>query len=345
MNYDEIFTFENLLAAHKRARNGRRKKQDVIEFELDLSLNLWTLHKSLKNRTYNVSGYRKFNIYEPKKREIQALSYYDRIVQHTLCDNFLYPELTKRFIYDNGACQKGKGTDFAINRLSEFLRYQYRVSGEHTYIIKADIHHYFASIDHGVLKNMLKEVIEDSDISELLIRIIDSFEPEVGKGLPMGNQTSQLFALFYLNPLDRYIKEKLRIKYYVRYMDDIIVVCGSREQAREILDKMRKFVSDELLLEFNKKTQIAPVKNGVDFLGFHFYLTENGKVIKKLRTQSKKKYKKRLKKMKKDYYEGVIDTKDIQKTFAGLNGHLQRGNTYFLRKNALKNFILVNRKE
>ena len=127
MTYDEIFTFENLYNAHKKARLCKQNKKDIIGFELNLSQNLWDLFDRLHDRSYEVSGYNKFTIYEPKKREIQALCYGDRVVQHCLCDNYLYPELTKRFIYDNGACQKGKGTDFALDRLSGFFRDYYKV--------------------------------------------------------------------------------------------------------------------------------------------------------------------------------------------------------------------------
>lgn len=344
MKYDELFTIENLSDSHKKARAGRRKKQDVIDFELDLSYNLWSLYKQLKNRTYKVSGYKKFYVYEPKKREIQALSYADRVVQHNLCDLYLYPLLTSRFIYDNGACQKGKGTDFAIKRLVRFFVSQYKDVGTDGYIIKADIRKYFDNIDHEILKQRLAGAVKDTDILGLLYGIIDSFNADTGKGIPMGNQTSQLFALYYLDPLDRYIKETLRMPYYVRYMDDIIVLCDSKQTAKQTLKQMREIVENTLKLEFNQKTQICPSKNGVDFLGFHFYLTSSGKVIKRLRTQSKKKYKKRLKKMQTDFAEGRTELDDIKRSFAGFSGHLKRGHTFYMQKNALKNFTLIRRK-
>ena len=131
MNYDEIFTFENLYQAHLKARKCKRHKKDVIQFELNLSANLWQLYEDLHTRNYRVSGYNKFIIYEPKKREIQALEYKDRVVQHVLCDLYLYPLLTSKFIYDNGACQKNKGTDFAIDRLSLFFR-KFSINSSHS---------------------------------------------------------------------------------------------------------------------------------------------------------------------------------------------------------------------
>lgn len=343
ITYDEIFTFENLYAAHLQARKGKRNKKDIINFELNLSENLWELFDSLNIRQYKVSNYNYFNIYEPKQREIQALEYKDRVVQHALCDLYLYPLLTSRFIYDNGACQKGKGTDFAINRFSNFLRDFYKHNGTNGYILKADIHHFFPSIDHNVILTKLKRVIKDNDILALIEEIVNSYNSDTGKGIPMGNQTSQLFALYYLDQVDRLVKERLHIKYYVRYMDDMILVHESKDYLKHCLNKMKEIVEDELLLEFNNKTQIFPIKNGVDFLGFHFYMTDTGKVIRKLRTSSKKRYKGRMKKLKSDYNNGLIELDKIKKTLPGLKGHLSRGHTYRLQNSVLKEFVLIRK--
>ena len=345
MKYDETFTFENLYQAHLKARACKRNKKDVILFELNLSENLWDLHDSLQDRSYNVSGYNHFVIYEPKRREIQALEYKDRIVQHTLCDLYLYPLLTSKFIYDNGGCQKGKGTDFALDRFSGFLREFYKKHGTDGYILKADIRHFFPSIDHKTLKYKLSRIIDDRDILNLTEKIIDSYNADTGKGVPMGNQTSQMFALYYLDGLDRLIKERMHIKFYVRYMDDCILVHEDKEYLKWCLRKMEECVEDELLLEFNSKTQIFPIKNGVDFLGFHFYMTDTGKVIRKVRQSTKKKYKKRMNKMRDDYNAGLIEYEDIQKVLPGFNGHLKRGHTYRLKKAVLDDFILIKPQE
>lgn len=340
MNYDEIFTFENLYQAHLVARKSKRNKKDVIDFELNISSNLWALYDTLKERTYRVSGYNKFYVYEPKKREIQALLYKDRVVQHVLCDLYLYPLLTARFIYDNGACQRGKGTDFALERLSLFLRRFYKSNKTNGYILKADVRSFFPSINHEVLRERIFRVVEDDDLKALIGMIIDSYNKDRGRGIPMGNQTSQLFALYYLDPLDRLIKERLHIKYYVRYMDDCILIHEDREYLKYCLEQMTALVEDELLVTFNKKTQLFPIKNGVDFLGFHFYLTETGKVIRKVRQGTKKKYKKRMKKLRDNYNNGVIELEDINRVLPGFNGHLSRGHTYKLRNAVLKNFNL-----
>lgn len=339
MEYKELFTFENLYQAHLSARKTKMHKADVVNFDFNSSFYLWDLYAKLNAKKYSVAGYNKFYIYEPKEREIQALSYYDRIVQHCLCDNYLYPLLTKRFVYDNGACQKGKGTSFAYKRLTYFLSDYYKHHGSKGYILKADIKHYFPSVDHEILKARLSRPVKDKDILNLLYSIIDSFENEKGKGLPMGNQTSQLFALYYLDLIDRLIKEKYQIKYYTRYMDDMIIIHHDKNILKELLCEMKITAMDKLKLEFNTKTQICPIKNGVEYLGFRFYLSDTGKVIQKLKKQKKKQLKRRFKKIPEKYQKGEITIEDFRQTFAGVNGHLCQGDTYDFRKSLVKHIV------
>lgn len=345
MTYDELFTFENLYQAHMNARKSKRHKKDVILFELELAKNLWDLFESLQGKDYRIGGYNKFFVYEPKTREIQALAYRDRIVQHVLCDNYLYPLLANRLIYDNSACQKGKGTDFSRKRLTGFFTDYYKKNGAVGYILKADIRHFFPNIDHECLKWKLRKIVKDEHILNLLENIIDSYSNDTGRGIPMGNQTSQLFAIYYLDSLDRLIKERLHIKYYTRYMDDCILIHEDKEYLKYCLKKMEETVEDGLSLEFNQKTQIFPIKNGVDYLGFHFYLTDTGKVVKKLRQTSKKRFKSRLKSLQNEYYEGNKSIGDIKMVLAGYNGHLSRGHTYRLRRFVNKDFVLVRKPE
>lgn len=157
----------------------------------------------------------------------------------------------------------------------------------------------------------------------------------------MGNQTSQLFALYYLDPIDRLVKEKLQVRHYVRYMDDLVLLSDDKDFLRECLYQMNELLINALKLEFNDKTQIFPIKNGVDFLGFHFYLSESGKVIKKLRRSSKMRFKNRLKELQRDYSTGKIDCADINRSLASYKGHLQHGHTYRLRSHVLSNLKFV----
>ena len=284
--YENMYSFQNLYKAHKAARLGKRDKTEVIQFEMNLSENLCELQRELEERTYRPHGYKHFMVYEPKARSIYAPNYADRVVQHCLCDNILMPKLEPRLIYDNAACRVGKGTHFSMDRLSGFIREFYRKHGTAGYFLKCDIKKYFDNISHDILKQKLSKVFEP-DVCTLLNRIIDSYEVAEGVGLPLGNQTSQWFALYYLDAVDRRIKEQLRIKYYVRYMDDFVLLHHDKEYLRHCLDEIRKVCRDELKIELNSKTQISPVKNGLDYLGWHFYLTDTGKVIRKLRKSNK----------------------------------------------------------
>lgn len=341
--YSQVYDYENLYQAHKLARKGKQDTEEVIRYEMYLGENLQRLQYHLKNHTYRIRGYQKFTIHDPKEREIQALKYGDRIVQHSLCDNVLGPCLERRLIYDNSACRKGKGTHFAMERLNGFLRDHYRKFGAEGYILKCDIRKYFDSVDHTVLKERLARLDLPQEVEDLLGMIIDSYDHAPEKGLPMGNQTSQWFALYYLDGLDRIVKEKLRIRHYTRYMDDMILVHPDREYLKQCLREMRAYVEEELKLEFNQKTQIHGICQGVDYLGFHFYLTQSGKVIRTLRQSGKRRLKKKLRTYQKAYQSGKVDLDAIGQSVASFKGHLKHGHTYKLQKNIWNQFVLKHK--
>ena len=156
--FDAMLDFQNMYQAYKKAASCKRSKREVIEFELNLSRNIWNIIKQMEDKTYRVSGYHRFMIYDPKKREIQALSFKDRVVQHCLCDNIVKPYFEPRLIYDNCACREGKGTHFAMERLTKFMHEHYKEHGTKGYILKYDIRHYFDSVDHNVLKRMIRDI-------------------------------------------------------------------------------------------------------------------------------------------------------------------------------------------
>lgn len=329
--YEKMHDFRNLYKAHKMAQRSKRNKGEVIAFELELGANLVVLQSELYNKVYKPRGYKHFMVYEPKARSIFAPDYADRVVQHCLCDNIVMPTIEPRLIYDNAACRLGKGTHFSIHRLVGFMRDFYRKYSTNGYFLKCDIKKYFDNIDHEVLKKRLVKIFEP-EVYNLLCLVIDSYENKPGKGLPLGNQTSQGFALYYLDVVDRYIKERLRIKYYVRYMDDFILLHHDKGYLNHCLSEIKALCRDELSLELNDKTQIFPVKNGVDYLGWHFYLADTGKVIRKLRTSNKKRLKRRLRLLAREYKERAVDLDKIKRVMASVKGHLIHGHTYKLRE-------------
>ena len=328
LSYNELISFENLLKAHMVARLGKRHKEEIIKYELNLFYNLTKLHNQLKDKKYKINGYKKFYIYEPKKREIQCLSYKDRIVQHSICDNFLTPYFRNRLILCNCACQENKGTYFARQKLKEFFVNFYKKYKNNGYILKCDIHKYFASINHDVLKQKLKK-IKDKDIFDVLCKIIDSYNNKSGVGLPIGNQISQIMGVAFLDELDRLIKEKLKIKFYVRYMDDLILLHHDRVYLQYCLKEIKKCLNN-LKLKFNEKTQIIPIKNGVEFLGGRYSYSNSGKVIIKVKKKSRQKFVKNLKAIKYLKNENLIDEYYIQTSLAGYKGHFKGFNAFNL---------------
>lgn len=327
-DFETMCSFENLYDAYKKARSGKRDKAACAEFELRTLDNIAKLREELVNKTYKMQKYNTFLVHEPKERVVMASSFRDRIVQHSLCDNVFQKRILPHFIYDNYASQKGKGTHFGLRRLHKFMHQYYCNHGSEGWILKGDISKYFYSIDHDILKRQIQKLIQDKDILNLCNLIIDSTE---GKGLPIGNQTSQAFALLYLNDLDHLIKDKMGIKYYGRYMDDFYIIMPEKEKLKKILEIVKQEV-EKLGLSLNPKTQIFPLKNGIDFLGFHSYLTESGKIVKKIRRNSKNNAKRRLRKMVDMKKHKKISPKVILQSYNCWMGHAKHGNTYHLRK-------------
>jgi hypothetical protein len=332
MTYDGICSFDALYRAYKRARRSKRNKTGEIEYEAHALAATHKLSRLLLTRQYQPGEFELFYVYEPKKRKVQAPAFVDKVVQHAMVDNYLYDAICKSFITDNYASQIGKGVHFGLGRLQGFMREYYRRRkgrGEQDtaagWILKADIRHFFENIDHDILKNMLRKKIADDDVYNLMCLYIDK-----SPGLPLGYQTSQLFALLYLDGFDHWIKEACGAKYYGRYMDDFFIIHEDKDALRGLLLAIRERLS-ALGLELNEKTAIFPLRNGIDFLGFHAYLTDTGKVVTKLRNTSKKRMRRRIKKWAREYGHGELSQKEIETAFTAWCAHAKNGNTQALR--------------
>ncbi len=347
--FDEVFTYEALYQAHMRGRLAKRDKKPLVRFENAMLGNLYNVYIKLQNGTFKLRGYNHFTVFEPKRREIQTLHYSDRVVQHVLCDDVLAPYFTKRTVIDNAVCQKGKGSHFALRRFENMLHGYIRTHGADGYILKCDILKYFPTIPHERLKKIFCAEIRDERIKQLLNMIIDSYHTDIvylerygvkpladdsgrtGRGIPIGNQTSQVFGLFYLNEVDRFVKEKLRVKIYSRYMDDFVLVHESKEFLQSALKQLTGLVHN-LGLEFNSKTQIFPLKNGVTYLGFRYHVTPSGKVVKTVKKKTKRRLRWRAKLLKKAAIEGLITPERVQQSLAAFHGHLKHSKGYRLEK-------------
>lgn len=318
----ETFAFTNVYKGYMYTRKGKRDKHCVKRFEEHSLEDTIRLSRTLKDKTYKVGNYYKFLVHEPKTRLIMAPPFRDRVMQRCLCEQILEEKIEKHLIFDTYACRKGKGTHAGLYRVEEFLKSYYRKNGRDGYIIKGDIAKYFYSIVHSILKEKLYPLLKEYDVEWLLDQVIDGTPCP---GIPLGNQSSQWFANFYMSCFDHYVKEVLGVKYYLRYMDDFFAIVESKEKANEILNKMKEFLWNELKLETNAKTQIFPMKNGVDFLGFHTYITATGKVIRRIRRDSKERMKKKLRKFKKLYKEGKITKEAIDRSYSSWVAHAKHG--------------------
>lgn len=318
---ETLLSFENLWKAGKKVFRNVRWKTSVTKYEINELRNCAKMRYDINNNKYKLSKYWEFEIFEPKHREIKATLLKDRHIQRSICDNYLYNELTKHFIYDNCACQIGKGTDFAINRLKCHLQKYYRKNKNEGWYLKCDIHHFFESIDHDIAKKIIDKLIKDKSVVSYVSSVIDSFG-DVGIGL--GSQISQLIALSYLNEMDHIIKEKFHIKYYVRYMDDFILIDSNKSR----LIECKKFIVDhikELGLRLNRKTSLQQLRYGFMFLNWKFILFNSGKIYM---IQNKKNLRSKRKKLRNMLKSNRINISTVDLTFTSMIKHLQKGNSY-----------------
>ena len=314
--YDDIISPDNLLGAWKEFLRGKRNRKDVQEFQLHLMDNILDLHQDLKNKTYTHGKYEAFNISDPKPRHIHKAGVRDRLLHHAIYRQ-LYPLFDTKFIFHSYSCRKNKGTHKALDAFTEVAQ---KESNNHTrtcWVLKCDIKKFFASIDQKVLLSILEKHVSDREVLWLLERIITSFSTDHGKGLPLGNLTSQLLVNVYMNEFDQFVKHTLKAKYYVRYADDFVVLSQNKEYLLDVLKDIKVFLEDKLLLQLHpKKVSISTVASGVDFLGWvHFLHHRVLRTVTKKRTQ-----------------RGVIGKDMDSLTVKSYLGLLKHGNAYRLQK-------------
>ena len=342
--YPELCDFENLLLAAKKAQRGKRAIRQVAEFNHNLEYELLTLKEELEAQTYKPGTYRTFTINDPKTRLISAAPYRDRVVHHALC-NIVEPLIERTFIHDSYACRKGKGTHAAVDRYTQFSR-------QYPYVLKCDIRKYFPSIDHEILKSLLRRKIGCPNTLWLLDTIIDGSNPQPlredyfpgdnlftpytrRKGLPIGNQTSQFFANVYLNPLDHFIKETLGSRAYLRYVDDFVVFGYDKKTLWNIRDRVAVFLNTELRLHLHPhKQNVFPVAVGCDFLGYFIFPTH-----RRIRASSGWRFARNLRGMAEQYRTGVVSLPKIQQRVASWFGHARHADTYGLRATLLSSVV------
>lgn len=344
--YDKICSFENLCLAYKKARKGKGSRQYVKEFEKDLEKNLLKLESELRHAKYRPKPLKTFVIHDPKTRVISASDFRDRIVHHAIC-NIIGPIFDRIFIYDSYANRKKKGAHAALKRFDHFKRSvsengklidekdKNMVIG---YALKADVRHYFDTVDHEILLKIIGKRIKDEKVLNLIKIILDNYEPKIpGKGMPLGNLTSQFFANIYLNELDYFVKHELRSKFYVRYVDDFVIL----HNRKYILEKWKNEIGEflnMLKLELHpEKTKIYPLHSGTNLLGFRVFY--NYKLPYK---RNVRKFKKKMSRLLISYRSEEAAKNDVIKLMSGWFAYAIWGNTYKMRKKIVEDLKAQN---
>ena len=322
--YEEIISYDCLKEGLRKSCLGVMWKDSVASYRLNAVKNTWKLRQDLLNGTYRIQPYHVFHITEPKDREIVATRIRDRQFQRSLCDNYLYEAVTRGFIHDNCACQIGKGVSFAHKRMGVHLRRYFNKHGNDGWVLQCDISKYFPSTPHETAKAAIRKRVQDDRVYQHIADIIDSFGGDHGIGL--GSQASQLIELAILDDLDHYIKERLRIKHYIRYMDDFILIHPDRavlENAlREIDGKIQA-----LGLTLNKKTHIYPLRQGIKFLRWRYILTDTGKIVRRMDRRSITRERRKIKKLGAKVGDGELPERKLMESYQSWRAHARQGNT------------------
>lgn len=327
--FDEAIEFDNLCKALKKCCRNVRWKDSVVGYEANGLKNTLKLQEDLQTGKYKISPYQQFTIYEPKVRTIIATRLRDRQVQKALCDKGLYDDMTEHLIHDNGACQTGKGTDYTFNRLTALLRRYNLKHGVEGWVLKCDIKKFFPSTPHSVAKEAVCKRIKDERACKMVCDVIDSFDGEVGIGL--GSQISQLVELCVLDDLDHYIKEQLGIKYYIRYMDDFVLIHPNKyflQDCRDIIE--RRLGAKQLNL--NKKTTLYPLSQGVKLMNWRFVILPSGKIARFMAGKKQGKQRRKMAKLMAKEKAGLIEQGTTYNSFIAWRANAKRGETFYQRQ-------------
>ena len=300
-------TFDKVLDAHIRASKGKTNKYEVLKFNMDMESNICNIIDELKEGRYKLGKYKTFTIYEPKERIIKCLPYKDRIVQQWYIYEFIKPYIIPRLIDSTCACIDNKGTHFAVDLVQNYLKEAKYKYGDY-YILKLDIKKYFYNIDKDILYGIMKEYISDKLLLNLTKIFIYDDNSKVS--IPIGNYTSQYFANIYLDKLDKYIKYELGIKYYCRYMDDMILILRNKDECKIIINKIRLFLSNKLHLELNDKSRYYPGYMGVNFCGYRIY-----ECYLLVRNRCKKEIRRKIRLWNKEYNIGNINMLHVRLSY------------------------------
>jgi RNA-directed DNA polymerase len=332
--WKEFCSYENFELSFRKARKNKTLKTYVIEFEKNLKNNILELIAEMVFHSYRPKPLETFIIRDPKTRKISKSDFRDRIVHHALC-NIIEPIFEKSFIYDSYANRINKGTLKAIKRFDYFKRKVSRNNRRNFFILKADIKQYFENVDQLILVSIIKTRVRDKRILWLIRMILSNYKTnECGKGMPLGNLTSQFFANVYLNMLDQYIKEKLKIKYYIRYVDDFVIFDADEKKLEFYKEKIDVFLKSRLSIQLHKdKSKILKFGRSIKFLGFRVF-----PYYKLLKKSNLRKMRNKFYFLKEKYKNSEISYDIIYDFLEGWIAYAKNADTFNLRKKILEDF-------
>ena len=328
MDEEEVIGFKALYESMKKCQIGVLWKDSVAHFALNALEEIKKLSEDLANDTYQPRRPKHFTIFHPKKREISSIGFRDRVYQRSLNDNVLYPEMTRSFIFDNWACQKGKGTDAARNRLKDFLHSYYRKYGNDGSVSQYDIHGYYPNMDHEYIENLFEKRLEPCYFEKVRENLHHQYCGD--KGYNPGSQMIQIAGVSALDELDHFIKEQLHIHYYIRYMDDFLLIHNDPEYLKECDVLIKEHLAARKFEVNESKTRIYPLKCGIEFLGFNFKLTDTGKVLMLLSPKNVKAERKKLYRLVRKALNGDIPRESVDESYRSWRDHASKGNNYNL---------------
>jgi len=329
--YEKIISRENIFRAWQEFKTGKIKKEDVSSFAVDVEEHLFALHDRLASGTWRHGAYRGFYVRDPKLRRIHKATVVDRVLHHALV-RVLEPVFDTGFIFDSYASRRTKGTDKAIRRFRKFAWQLSRNNTKTVWVLQCDIKKFFDSIDHMVLLELLKKKIHDAHVLELLWEIINSYSTAPGKGIPIGNVTSQLFSNVYLNPFDHFVKRQLRVKNYIRYADDFVILSRDKSYLVALIPLVDAYLKRQLTLQLHpRKVLILPWHGGADFLGFIHFL--HHAVI---RTKTKQRMIRKVREQRQKLQQESISSYSFNQTVQSYLGRLKQCRSKVLQKMILK---------
>lgn len=335
---ENVTSFESLYNATQKCKRNIMWKDSAAGFVKNELVNCCMLKDDLRCNKYKIGKYTIFTITEPKRRKIISTKIKDRVFQRSLCDNYLYQSITKHFIYDNCACQAGKGTDFARKRLKCHMQRHFRKHGLSGYVLQCDVHDFFGSTPHDIAYAAVKARALDKWAQDEVKRIIDSYDqgqdPERGMGL--GSQITQLVELAVLDNLDHYVKEQLHIKAYVRYSDDFILIHEDKQYLQYCKAQIVARLQSLGLEISDRKTNIYKFTQSVHFLGFSFRPTASGKIVMRVLPKKVSRERRHMKKLIQRYNDEHMSRHDVEECFGSWKAHASKGDCYKLIGNMNK---------